>query len=588
MRKIPYLVLMLAVICLLAAGCASDHIQQDEPVQTAERVPVSKAEFPDINSLTLKDDSTLYTAYDPVQPVCFYITVVGGNAADGTDHTLSEVNSYLNLQGMENVEKIKSEIIFQIGDETGPLPGEIGYDAIASNATINVRGRTSTEFPQKSYRIDLFDTAGLWRGQRAIALNKHPADPTRLRNMLYFQLLQDVPGMVSLRTQYVHLYVKDKTDPTAPDAFVDYGLFTQVELPNGRYLRNHGLSKNGALYKANLCEMFRYEDALKLETDPEFDAAAFERVLEPKTTNDHEGLLKMLDAVNDLSQPIEKVIEQYFDMENLTSYLAFNMLMGNADSDAQNYYLYSPVNSDTWYFLCWDGDGCLSYYEDELTDNKWADASWTQGVSCYWGNHLFNRALRLPAFREALRSKVEALHQVITVERINELIALYRETADRYTTVMPDAVGMGMERGKLDLLYENMALDTNQAYQYILDSFERPMPFYLGDVTAEDGELMFSWDPSYDFQEEFVRYQFEIATDWFFEGDALVYSAADLLTTSQQTALLPPGLYYWRVIAVDESGNTQIAFDQVETDSGIHSGMLRMIIEEDGTVINAV
>ena len=114
---------MLAVICLLAAGCASDHIQQNEPVQTAERVPVSKAELPDVNSLTLKDDSTLYTAYDPVQPVCFYITVVGGNAADGTDHTLSEVNSYLNLQGMENVEKIKSEIIFQIGDETGPLPG---------------------------------------------------------------------------------------------------------------------------------------------------------------------------------------------------------------------------------------------------------------------------------------------------------------------------------------------------------------------------------------------------------------------------------------------------------------------------------
>lgn len=588
MRKNLCLVWMLAVLCLLLAGCANDPAAQDEPGQTAERVPISKAEWPDVNSLTLEDDSALYAAYDPVQPVCFYVTVVGGNAADGTDHTLAEVNSYLNLQGMANAEKIKSEIIFQVGDETGPLPGEVGYDAVASNATINVRGRTSTGYPQKSYRIDLFDTAGLWRGQRAIALNKHPGDPTRLRNMLYFQLLQDVPGMVSLRTQFVHLYVRDKTDPAAPDAFVDYGLFTQVELPNGRYLRNHGLSRNGALYKANLCEMFRYEDALKLETDPEFDEAAFRQVLEPKTTNDHEGLLKMLDAVNDLSQPIDEVISRYFDMDNLTSYLAFNMLMGNADSDAQNYYLYSPVNSDTWYFLCWDGDGCLSYYEDELTDNQWADASWTRGVSCYWGNRLFNRALRSPAFREALRGKVEALHQTITAERIDELIARCRETVDLYTAVMPDAVGMGMERSRLDMLYENMAKDTDRAYQAILDSFERPMPFYLGEVTAQGGELEFSWDASYDFQEEFIRYQLDLATDWSFEGDALVYSEKDLLTTSQRTALPSPGVYYWRVTAVDESGNTQIAFNQVETDSGIHGGTLRVIIQEDGTVINPV
>ena len=42
------------------------------------------------------------------------------------------------------------------------------------------------------------------------------------------------------------------------------------------------------------------------------------------------------------------------------------------------------------------------------------------------------------------------------------------------------------------------------------------------------------------------------------------------------------------MIAVDEGGNTQIAFNQVDTDSGIHGGMLRMIIQEDGTVINAV
>ncbi|MFR3321636.1 MAG: hypothetical protein ACLTSZ_11500 [Lachnospiraceae bacterium] len=34
--------------------------------------------------------------------------------------------------------------------------------------------------------------------------------------------------MISLRTQFVHLYVKDLTEDTGA-AFEDYGLYTQVE-----------------------------------------------------------------------------------------------------------------------------------------------------------------------------------------------------------------------------------------------------------------------------------------------------------------------------------------------------------------------
>ena len=146
--------------------------------------------------------------------------------------------------------------------------------------------------------------------------------------MLYFRLLEDVPSIPSLRTQFVHLYVRDLTAEEPKDTFEDYGLFTQVELPNNRYLRNHGLSVNGALYKANMCEMYRYPDKLKLSTDPDYDLAAFSTVLEPKTGEDHRKLLEMLDAVNDQAVPAEELLERYFDLDNLTSYLAFNILMG--------------------------------------------------------------------------------------------------------------------------------------------------------------------------------------------------------------------------------------------------------------------
>ena len=549
---------------------------------------MAKVPVEDINDLTLTDKMSLYEEYDPVDPVCFYITIVQGNEADGTNHTFAEINTYENLQGMTGVEKIYGECIFQVGDETGPLPGKVGYDAVGSNATINVRGRTSTGYEQKSYRITLFDSAGMWREQRAIALNKHPGDNTRLRNMLYFELLQGVPGLVSLRTQFVHVYIWDETDPDAPDAFVDYGLFTQVEQPNGRFLRNHGLSQNGNLYKANMCEMYRYEDKIRLATDPLYDVNAFSEVLEPKSDEDHSKLIEMLDAVNNYSLPIEQVIDTYFDVENLTSYMAFNLLLSNADSNAQNYYLYSPVNSDKWYYICWDGDAALKDYEDALMDFTWQEGAWTKGISNYWGVVLFNRMLRVPEYRQALRDKVELLHAQITPERIAELIAKYRQTVDRFTTRMPDVAGLKATREQLELIYQNMPYDTDTAYQDILTSFERPMPFYMHDVTTDGDALLLGWDSAYDFDGEFIRYDVQVARDWSFESGTVVYESLGQLDTQALVETLQPGTYYWRVVATNESGYTQIAFDQVETDSGAHGGTRRFVVYEDGTVENTL
>ena len=570
---------------MLLAGCESGpEVQTAAPSPTAPAVTKIAAE--DLGDLPLRDDASLYSAYDPTEVVCFYITVLKGNAADGTDHTFDQINAYKNLQGMTNVEKIKADAIFQVGDENGPLPGEVGFGAIGPNASINVRGRTSTSYPQKSYRISLLDSAGLWRGQRDIALNKHPGDPTRLRNMLFFELLQDVPGMASLRTQFAHVYVKDETSPDAPDGFQDYGLFTQVELPNGRYLRNHSLSRDGDLYKANICEMYRYPDQLRLADDPKYDEAAFSQVLEPKTGNDHSKLLSMLDAVNDYTLPIEEVIGRYFNLDNLTSYLAFNILMANPDSNAQNYLLYSPVNSETWYYLCWDGDGSLSYYEDEFLNNAWVEGEWTRGISDYWGVVLFNRMLRVDEYRDALTQKVQALHKEITPERIASLIARYRKVVDLYTARMPDAVNMLIPKEKLEAVYRNTPYDTDKAYQYYMESLKKPMPFNLTNVTAVADSLTLNWTEAFDFGGEFIHYRVEVASDWTFAKGSLVW-AGDQLETTASLNKPAAGTYYWRVTATNESGYSQSAFEQVETDAGVHTGMRRFTVKPDGTVVNA-
>ena len=572
------------LVCTLALTSCAAHKptpqSADQAAETVTHLTVKKSAASDKG---IEDDADLYD-YDPLDVVCFYATVTVGNAADGTNHTLEEVNSYLNLQGMENVEKIYTQALLQVGDEEGPRSGEVGYSALGANATMNVRGRTSTGYPQKSYRFTLYDNAGLWRGQRAIALNKHPADLTRLRNMLYFQLLRDVPGIPSLRTQFVRLYVKDLTADPPADSFVDYGLFTQVELPNNRYLRNHELSIDGNLYKAQMCEMFRYPEKLKLATDLDYDPAAFATVLEPKTNEDHRKLLEMLDAVNDYGTPIEEIVEKYFDLDNLTSYMAFNLLMGNEDSNAQNYLLYSPVNSDKWYYLCWDGDGCLHYGQDDLMEDSFEVSSWNYGVSDYWGVVLFNRLLRTDAFRAALDEKMTLLRELITPERVNELVARYREVVDPFTARLPDSVNMRATIAQRDAVCLTLGQDVARSYQYYLDSLEKPMPFHLGDAEIGDGTLNLSWDAAYDFAGEFVRYDVQLAKDWEFKEP--LFEAKGILETRVFCELPDPGEYFWRVTATNERGQTQVAFDSIVTGTGAHHGMRHFILQEDGGVVN--
>ena len=585
LKQILLIAGMLA-LSLLLSGCVTENkeavsagSQNDTVARTVEKVPVA-----DINSLPLKDDFSVYSQQDPTSLAHFYITVKGGNEADGTNNTFAQVNAYRNLQWMKNVEEVRSEIIFQVGDEHGPLPDEIGFGTVTANATINVRGRTSTSAPQKSYRIDLFDNAGLWRGQRAIALSKHPFDRTRVRNMLFFTLLQKVPDMTSLRTQFVQVFVKDET--AGETMFSDFGLFTQVELPNGRYLRNHGLSRDGNLYKANMFEFFRYEDNIRLATDPAYNPAAFSEVLEPKTTNDHAKLIAMLDALNDYTIPIEKTIAQYFSLDNVMSFLAYNILMGNTDTNSQNFMLYSPVNSNVWYFICWDGDGSLPYNEAALYDDANVRPDWAFGVSNYWGMVLFNRMLRVSAYRDALNVKMELLRNIITPELISQEITKYRTVVDTFTNRMPDIINLDSTIAQLELLYESIPNDVTVAYRHYLDSMKKPMPFFLGDVISQEGELSLAWGDAYDFGDGLIHYDLQIATDWSFAPQTIVYESLQQLQLSKNVPMLPAGEYCWRVTARNESGNTQSAFDWFAAADVNHYGMRRFTITSGGEVLN--
>ncbi|MFN8382601.1 MAG: CotH kinase family protein [Anaerolineales bacterium] len=538
-----------------------------------------------IDDLPFQDNPVVYQNDSPGSVVTMYLTIRKGNSSDKTDYTWQQINDFTKYWELEDkvVEVGKAEAIVQFGNETGPLPGEVGYGALTPNGTIQIRGATTSLAPQKSYKVELFNNAGTWRGQSTINLNKHIYDGSRFRNKLSFDLLKDIPDMISLRTQFVHVYVKDETSDPVQTEFVDYGLFTQVEQPNKRFLESRHLDRDGQFYKANDFEFYRYADQIRLVTDSLYDADSFSLRLEIKGNKDHAKLIQLLDDVNNYDIPIEQTFEKYFNSDNYFTWMAFNILVGNIDTQSQNYFLYSPKNGTKWYFIPWDYDDAFPL-QNQPNLVSYSIAPWENGVSNYWGVVLHRRVLSVEKYRKTLDEKVLEVKEILTPQRIENLIKLYQPVVDQYTQVLPDNYYMPSDPSQSHLIANLIPGDVETNYNLYVESLKKPMPFYLGEPTLSDGKLSFAWDESHDFNGEDISYHFQIAKDWAFND--VVFDQVLTNTTNIQVDMLSPGEYFWGVVATNTSGYSQYPFDKYyDTDSRSHPGVKRFYVTPDGEVL---
>lgn len=583
-KKINLISAVLVSICL-CGGCTLEKIESPSGDQTVEGKTETeetvKAEKEDINDIHLRDKDSLYENDDDTSVVTMYLTVSKGNTSENTYHTWKEINSYsaYDYEDM-GVERYQVAGLLQAGDENGPTEGEIGYGETVPNATVQIRGQTSSNNPQKNYKIELKKNKGKWRGQRTISLNKHMGEGMRFRNKLAYDLIKGIPQMIGLRTQFVHLYVKDNTEGET-DRFEDYGIYTQVEQLNKTGLKNHGLDSRGQLYKINSFEFYRYEDIIKKEDDTGYDKTAFEKMLEIKGDSDHTKLISMLTDLNDYSIGIEDILEKYFDEENIVYWMAFQILMGNVDTQNRNVYLYSPLNSDTWYFIAWDNDGSLMRPEYELR-NFVDQNSWEKGISNYWGNILFQRCLKSQSFRENLNNAILDLRGYLNKEMLTSKIESYKNVLKPYLYSMPDAEYEPLTSEQYDQIAAVLPDEIEKNYQMYLESLEAPMPFYIGVPSVDGSSLRFNWDVSYDLDAEDISYSVEIAKDYMFRE--IIYRKSDLVVPETEMEITEAGQYFVRVRATNASGNTQDAFDYYVTDEGKQYGMKCFYITEDGTV----
>ena len=569
------------------AGCGQDvadegasDVSGSDEARAVEKAPTG--------DYVLRDRKSIYADDDEDSVVVMYLTVRRGNSGESTDHTWEEINAHSKYWYEEQgVAQYACEAILQIGDETGPLPEELGYTALAPNATVKVRGQSSSYYSQKNYKISLKKDKGSWRDQTVINLNKHQQEGMRFRNKFAFDLLKTIPQTTSCRTQFVHLYVCDQTQDGANAVFEDYGLYTQVEQLNKTYLRNHDMDRYGQLYKVESFEYYRYPEALKLKTDLTYDEVAFNEVLESKGNDDHTKLLAMLDEVNDYATPIEDTLAKWFDVENLVYWMAFHMLVGNYDVQSRNAFLYSPQNVEKFFVLSWDNDGCLFRKEWEVRE-RLEGMEWERGVSNYWGMVLFNRALRLPDFRAALDAAVEdLLANYLGQEHLEKMVRGYRAVVEPYVYTQPDMLSAPLSAEQYNEVAQAISGEVQLNYEDYRASLEKSLPFYIATPVLEDGALSMGWDASYDFDGEMISYRATLARDPDF-ADVLTMEE-DLVVPQLSVEDPGEGQYFLKVEATNASGYTQVAFDTyVRVDnsaSGKVYGTLCFYIMADGSVV---
>ena len=428
-------------------------------------------------------------------------------------------------------------------------------DGTISNAELSQRGGTTRRAEQKSFKIRLDDRDNLWRGERSLLLNKHPYESTRIRNKLAFDLMSDMPHIMSFRTQFVNLWIDDGQGPD------DYGLFTHVEAPGANYLDKRNIDRDDNLYKVAL---FRFNDDdlqnVQVDTDGEpLDEDRFETSLEIESGDDHSMLVEMLEAMQDPERSFDSVLDEYFNRNNVLMWMAVNVLMHQTDAVTHNFLLYNPKDTRTFYFLPWDYDGGFA----EELEPPAEDLS-NQGLQqrLYYGyarginSNFHTRYYQLPGIHEQIVEAASVIRENwMTDAQIAERGLLLESIVEPYVTRLPD---IEFNTSYNAFSVAGFPLHVAENFEALQSRFGIPMPPQLDKETQFDeasDEWVFRWTPAYDVTGHSINYDLQVSTSPQFGADDIVYSVEGLDDTPDTVEHRVPasrfrsGDHFVRVIA---------------------------------------
>lgn len=523
----------------------------------------------------LEDNLNLYKEEDRFKVYEVYLTVYTGlDSKSGIEFDFSSLNE---IEGREFDPELKANI-FVIDLETGEVIAGEQNNSIP-NATIELRGQSARNYPQKSYKINFSKQTRLFQGQRKLNLNKHISDDTRIIQKFAFDSMIGLPNFTSIRTNFMNVKIKDGTKEESE--YVDYGLFTHIENVDNDYLTVRSLNENATFLKP-VDFAFTLEEAQQVQSK-----VNAEFILRDVNQPGEDKLLKMVSAINEKGTTFDANFKQYFDRDNYLTWIALNLLLNNYDTMSRNFLLYSPSNVNKWYFLPWDYDVSM------IHPSEWESSEYSKwfGLQRYWGASLHRKFFQNPENLMDLNKKIDILYQRLLADSLEERVEKYAEIYEKY--VINSEIDrlylenekrinlidtMGKIRGIRDILTYN--------YETYYDRLEAPMPFYLYDITNKSNIIKMNWEDAVDLQNDIITYEISIFTNPDEPLKSQVWSAqTEAVYVEARNIELEDGVYYWQVVASDDEGHEQVSFDRCEVGPGykklVRFGMKKFTLENN-------
>jgi len=515
-----------------------------------------------LNGAPLVENKNIYDFSKNEEMTKIYITVFPTSDTSGKLRKFSEYN-LLTRKDKPDIFSLDANVEF--GDANGDLNEVKNPDVI--NAAFSIRGSSTLNSAFKSYKIKLKNGTDTFYGQKTLNLNKHAFDISKISNKFSMDMMSTVPNISSLRTNFILVYIRDASLPQSAQSYKYYGLFTNVENPNKSSLNIRGFDGNGNMYKA-INFLFQLNPDLKNVNDPTYNKASFEKVLQVKTGTDHSKLLNMLKDINDMNKDFNTSFKKYFNEENYLTWIACNILLGNEDTINQNFIIYSPTNSLTWYLMPWDYDG--TFHFGKYQSHYSAPLS-LKGVQRITGLTLHKRYFKQPGNLLKLTNKIkELLANNFTKDKVSALLNSYRPVLAATIPKTPDLIISSLRPNEFNAYLNQFYNQILVNYNKFLKSNNFPSPVFVAEpVRHKNGNVDLSWEPSFDYQGDLVHYSVTFAKDSSMKN--VVFSAKNL--TQQQYTYkkkIPKGTYYLKVSIIDSSGKVQCSRDVYEDVSKVY------------------
>jgi spore coat protein H len=236
--------------------------------------------------------------------------------------------------------------------------------------------------------------------------------------------------------------------------------------------------------------------------------------------------------VTDPRQDINDIVRRHFQRDNLIAWMAVNLLTGNYDTGSQNFVFYGPRCHDGWYFLPWDYDGALEFYQRFLSDpNNFhdLDARITELAQGEMAGAVMDR--RAASYHDAVKPLISSPPDLWNLPVVN-----------------PTSAGDAVAQWETE--YARLAGVIGRRYAEYRATVGRPMPIWLYQPVppaAAGGPYAFSWSPSCVLGGGGLSYDLEVSSTADFAPESLVPAQRGLRQPIAMVTL-PSGRYTWHVI----------------------------------------